>query len=428
MNGTGTYQYHDALYAECSLSETLYNLTRQPLVQRLREIRLSNIDSLAMPGIANISRYEHCLGTAFLASRVGFARKLTSVENLTLQAAGLLHDSAMQAFGHLVEEALEYVGVRISHEERWKLLIGNLDQDQLGGIDLQIYMGRQSGLLPWAEKAFGASAQNQLTEILDAITGDGRFGSAVCGSVDLDNLDNVTRAAYHMGLEVDRRLPLRIVERMVAIEADHIVFEDDALDLIAEWLDLRSKVYQRFMLSREDFAGKVMLVFATTQSHRNGELTKRDWTLTDREFLQRLLNSSKKDVSDTVKRWCGGELWALSELCWMEGQLAEYEDVLRFSEAISKTIGRTCLAYRIKDKTTQRVRLHFTSGAFKDMGTSSKRWLLGVGSPLRKPFTPSENEQIFAEAATYFHANLSEGSELDRCSEAPSNLPLFANA
>src|SRR5213594_1083824 len=201
----------DSLYGEISLDDRIAELSRLPLMQRLRHVRLSNIDSIAMPGIANISRYEHSLGTAVLAAKAGFVRHLSSSEEIILQAGALLHDSAIPPYGHLVEEALQYLSVSVSHEARWSVLFDNPDS-QPGGVDLQVFLGRQSGLWSWARKAFGESADTSLKEVLRTIQGRGRFGNCVCGSIDLDNLDNVTRAAFHMGIEVDKRLPIRIAE------------------------------------------------------------------------------------------------------------------------------------------------------------------------------------------------------------------------
>lgn len=49
--------FFDALYGEVRMEPAIADLASRPLVQRLRHIRLSNIDSLASPGIAHISRY-----------------------------------------------------------------------------------------------------------------------------------------------------------------------------------------------------------------------------------------------------------------------------------------------------------------------------------------------------------------------------------
>jgi len=72
-----TYQFYDSLYGEVSLDSAIAELSRTPLMQRLRDVRLSNVDSIVMPGISNISRYEHSLGVAYVASRVAFAHTLS---------------------------------------------------------------------------------------------------------------------------------------------------------------------------------------------------------------------------------------------------------------------------------------------------------------------------------------------------------------
>src|SRR6267142_15615 len=96
----------DALYGEIEVPAEISDLLGCPLVQRLRRIRQSNIDSLSMPGIANISRYEHSIGVAYLASRIGFRNHISNDDLLVVQAASLIHDTGITPFGHLAEEAL----------------------------------------------------------------------------------------------------------------------------------------------------------------------------------------------------------------------------------------------------------------------------------------------------------------------------------
>ena len=66
----------DPLYGRIRLDDDLIALVRTPVVQRLRHVRLSNIDSVDMPAIANLSRFEHVLGVAYLAGEVGFRGSL----------------------------------------------------------------------------------------------------------------------------------------------------------------------------------------------------------------------------------------------------------------------------------------------------------------------------------------------------------------
>ena len=57
----------DVLYGHLRLPEYVWRVLPAPELQRLREVRLCNINSLCLTGGANINRYEHALGTAHLA-------------------------------------------------------------------------------------------------------------------------------------------------------------------------------------------------------------------------------------------------------------------------------------------------------------------------------------------------------------------------
>src|SRR5690606_329501 len=103
-------RFYDPLYGEIGFSKAIGELLESPLVQRLRHVRLSNIDSTSLPGIAGITRFEHVLGTAWLATRAAFTKTLDREEFQVVVAAALLHDAAITPFGHLVEESLQYVG------------------------------------------------------------------------------------------------------------------------------------------------------------------------------------------------------------------------------------------------------------------------------------------------------------------------------
>jgi HD superfamily phosphohydrolase len=93
-----------------------------------------------MPNISGITRFEHSIGTAFLAENVAFSFGSTEEDRILLQAAALIHDSAITPYGHLVEEALQYVEAKFDHQDKWSLLMGKTEADsELGGIGLQLY-------------------------------------------------------------------------------------------------------------------------------------------------------------------------------------------------------------------------------------------------------------------------------------------------
>src|SRR6267142_6216558 len=197
---TTAHMTFDPLYGPMDFSSELAELISTPIVQRLRGIRLSNIDSVAMPGLSGITRYEHSLGTLYVASRTRAAMSLPQTDRLVLHAAALLHDSLIPGLGHLVEEALDYADTKLDHETYWDTLLSRTDPDEIGGAEFQIYLGKQSGLEKWAEKHLGPASDNRFGDLISAIRGEGRWGKCISGAMDVDNLDNVIRVAFHLGL------------------------------------------------------------------------------------------------------------------------------------------------------------------------------------------------------------------------------------
>jgi len=395
----------DPLHGPVVLDDPLLSLMRSPIVQRLRHVRLSNIDSIDMPSIANLSRFEHVVGVAHLAGAVSFRASLNEFDNLVLLSSAMLHDWAITSFGHLVEEALQYVGTRFDHEEKLKAVLTRQPGHDVLGVDLQILVGRETGLSSWARRTVGEGEKDRLlSEIMDHIRGKGRMGRMIAGDIDLDNIDNVYRMAFHLGLPVDRETPKRIATSIVGVWGKHgdPVFRAQIEPQIQDWMAVRRQVYEHLMLAQRDFAGKTMMLFATVEAHRNGELTSDDWSLIDHAYMMRLLNSKVRIVKETVERWVAGELWHASPLWWMSGQRPDYPDLLKFSQNLTESLGRHCFAYAIKDKRERRLTIRYDSGIEKSYGNTPARWLLGVGSSTSKPFTSSELKRLIDIAQSMF--------------------------
>jgi hypothetical protein len=370
-----------------------------------------------MPGIANISRYEHSVGTAYLSSRLGFFNRLAEQDKLVLQASALLHDFGITAYGHLVEEALQYVSLSFEHEMKLSMLVQNSENTELGGVDLQIYAGHQSGVTKWLERTFGTEARKRFNDIVDITAGRGMLGPCVSGDIDVDNLDNLVRIAFHMGLKVDTQLPVKIALGMVGTkEGEGIIFSHKSAEPIKEWLELRQNVYSRLMLSREDFTGKAMLICATVMAIQGGYLGVPEyiWTLTDRGLLQHLLDSKDKNIINAVESWLVGDLWPLSDLLWMAGDAPRYTTLKDFNVFISEALGRSCFSYRIRDKRTRLLNVHLESGDVIQLGTNPTTWVLGIVSQLRSDFTVAQKRTFRQLASEFFQVDcLGRVGEID---------------
>ena len=379
----------DPLHGSIQLDDDLLALMRTPVVQRLRHVRLSNIDSIDMPAIANLSRFEHVLGVAHLAGLVGFKAGLSHLDLLILKSSALLHDWAITSFGHLVEEALQYVGTGFDHERRLGEILTGEGIDEIGGADLQILVGRQTGIRGWAKKSAGSDAGRLLQGLMDHIQGRGKMGRVISGDIDLDNIDNVYRMAFHMGLEVDRETPVRLARSMVGVTAQQgePVFLASAETDIVTWRRVRRDVYQHLMLAERDFAGKLMILSATVGAFEAGEIGAEDWSLTDYDFIARLLGSRTRAVRETAQRWIAGELWECLTPCWLSGTRPPYPKLLAFSRRVSEALDRPCFAYGIKDKRERRLTVSYADGSWKQMGEDVDRWLFGLGSSRREGFS-----------------------------------------
>jgi hypothetical protein len=324
---------------------------------------------------------------------------------LILGSAAMLHDAAITAFGHLVEEALRYIGKDFNHEEKLTLLFSAPDKTELGGIDAQVYLGYQANVRPWANKSFERDADVALEEILDAMRGKGRWGTFISNDIDLDNLDNLVRMAYHMGLTTERDLPHRIAETMTEGSSKQgRIFTDRSIEPIKDWLELRRRVYSHLMLSRPDFVGKSMLIYSVVTAYESGNLGSKDqvWQLTDRELLGRLMECKNKDVSATVRAWLVNDLWPLADLMWLEGEPPEFTRLKEFCDAVSCEMHRPCFAYRIQDKQTRKIQVFMESKDTVELGYSPTRWLLGITSRKRESFSRSEHDRLKDIACEFF--------------------------
>jgi HD superfamily phosphohydrolase len=399
----------DPLYGTITFKDELAELILSPVLQRLRHIRLSNIDSIDLPGIANVSRFEHVLGVGYLATTAGLFDRLSRIDRVILGASALLHDAAITSFGHLVEEAFQYVGAGFNHEQRLYQILSGEATEELGGINRQVFAGRETGLGKWGRKIAGSGAENDLIRaITENIHGMGQFGRVVSGEIDLDNMDNVFRMAYHMGLPIDREAPRRLARSIIDVRTEdkEPLFCRSAVHDIELWLSTRRAVYEHLMLANGDFAGKLMMLYATVVAFQENEIAKVDWALTDDEFLQRLLSSKTNEIRETVRRWCVGELWDTVPLHWMAGQRPQYSKLLSFSQMISKSLRRPCFAYGIKDKRDRHLLIRFEDGSTRGFGSDVSQWLLGAGSSTRRKLTASEGALVFELAADFFETHV----------------------
>ena len=98
-------EIRDPIHGTVALSDCESALLDTPQMQRLRLVRQLAMAHLVYPG-ANHTRFEHSIGTLFLAGRICRQLGLPQAQSAQVRAAALLHDIGHPPFSHEAEAVL----------------------------------------------------------------------------------------------------------------------------------------------------------------------------------------------------------------------------------------------------------------------------------------------------------------------------------
>ena len=160
----------DSVHGDLHLEEFEVRLIDTPEIQRLRRIKQLGFTYLVYPG-ANHSRFEHSIGTMYLASQLARNLKLDEDTHTLVRSCALLHDAGHGPFSHVSERVLDS-----SHEELTSKLI---KESQLGDI---------------------LSEKFSVNEVLKVINGEGPLGQIISGELDVDRMDYLLRDSHYTGV------------------------------------------------------------------------------------------------------------------------------------------------------------------------------------------------------------------------------------
>ena len=274
----------DCLYGKIEFNKKITRCILTPEMQRLREVRLGNINSLFLTGSSNNNRFEHCIGTAYLA-KVNIEnnkRNFKADERNAFIFAALFHDLANGPFGHSYEYLVEKQGF-IPEESVSDVIFGKMEGAHKKSVTLEpFYMGEPNGIK-------GQLTSNEIEAIDCIIKGNNDHCSKILSDViDIDNIDNVYRMAYHMGISIDRKIPVELSKGIICKD-NRLLFKDSVVPYLYDWYEIRSQVYNMLLYNPEDFSAKCMLAEVMESVLRN-KYTKIRWQSTDAELIDTLLN------------------------------------------------------------------------------------------------------------------------------------------
>lgn len=296
----------DPLYGRTELSHFEYALLSTPEVQRLRYIRMCNINSMLVTGASEISRFEHSLGVLRLTQEWidAHQNRICEADAVALRAAALLHDIQTGPFGHSFQYILEDNQVR-----------GDFAHDDLSHGREATYYQDLPANAAFAGKPFGSRELlgTHWSAVASIIQGNGIYGPLISGSMDFDNLDNVIRLAYHVGLAShdDADLAIRIA-RGLELRHGGLAIPLAILAPVRRWQEIRRRLYEFLLLDWAEFSAKAMLTLAMELAVEHDLVGSDSWIMTDDELLFDLEKrgiGEAQDVADLIRRLRRGDLY-----------------------------------------------------------------------------------------------------------------------
>ena len=269
----------DPLYGRFELPQWLAELAESPEVRRLSQIRLLNTLSPSLATLGELRRYSHTLGVTHLALQAPLGR-FADAERRALLACILIHDVGTPPFAHLFEYHLaERAGWH--HETVLEDIFRAKHAPENRAH--QIFAGRTTGL---ESSLLRSRVDLDLVEAI--LTAKHPLARLIFGSLDFDNLDNVVRMAWALGLTVDSTVAEALACKLSVSRESNLLLARDESALVEAWLALRRAVYDILVFDPPTVAAQAVLSEAIGLALRNEVLVTDDWSLTDELLLERL--------------------------------------------------------------------------------------------------------------------------------------------
>ena len=234
----------DPIYGYIRLTDVERNVIDTLAVQRLRRIRQLAGAEFVYPA-ANHTRFEHVLGTMYLAGVVSDSLPvhLSSEEKQKVRLAALLHDVGHAPFSHLFEPLLlKYMGRNHEDISRWVIADSSLtDVIKRQGIDAEELSGLAIGKPPKSDRSF--------------------LGQIISSSFDVDKMDFVVRDSYHTGAGYGSVDVFRLIYTMDVLDGN-LAVDVTALPTLESLILARLESFKAIYFHRACRAVQMMLLKA----------------------------------------------------------------------------------------------------------------------------------------------------------------------
>ena len=189
----------DPVHGYVEVEDFALALLDSPVLQRLRYIKQLGFSYLVYPG-ANHTRFEHSLGTMFLADVASRRFALPDHERTLVVAAALLHDVGHGPFSHASEPFIEKFLHR-THDD----------------IELIVEEQLENPLREWGIDP---------SELCAVVKGNHPLSGIIHGDLDVDRMDYLLRDAYYTGAPYGSVDAQRLIRHLIRTSEGTVLDEN----------------------------------------------------------------------------------------------------------------------------------------------------------------------------------------------------------
>ena len=236
----------DPVHGYVYVSKTEKDIVDTFPMQRLHRLRQLAGAEYVYPG-ANHTRFEHSIGTMYLAQRVtensNLAQHLSTEESVMIRLAALLHDVGHGPFSHVFEHLLEKF-LDKTHEEMTAWIIEKSEVSDVlkkAGYDAKAIAKLATGSL-------NRKGKNFMDQIIQS-------------AVDVDKLDFIVRDTYHTGAEYGNVDVFRLIHMLDVLD-EGLAVDAGALSALESFILARIESFKSIYFHRVSRAAQIMLAAA----------------------------------------------------------------------------------------------------------------------------------------------------------------------
>ena len=261
----------DSVYGDISLNPFEVKVMDMPQFQRLRRIKQLGLINLIYPG-ANHTRFEHCIGTMNLASKLANKLELDEYETELVRISGLVHDIGHGPFSHVSEGVLSF-----PHEELTKYVVQKTSMHDL------------------------LSEKFDTNEIIDIVNGNGHLGPIISGELDVDRMDYLLRDSHNTGVAYGIIDYERIISNLKL--EDGLVLDIKGVQAAEGALVSRYFMYPSVYQHHTTRIVNSMFRRALKREIDSGKLNEKDiYKYDDSDIISLFRQSDDKIVNDMINR------------------------------------------------------------------------------------------------------------------------------